>query len=321
MAFVFLPFDCECNWRLATAQAGLSELRQIANLVMVMPNQNALKLIDSATSLLDTFKTANRLLVESLRAACRALTGQTVMGMPFSDLCIQLRQHSADCIFAVAEASGPNRAKDALERLLAHPMLEGPGALPAAEAVAFCILGGANLPMAELTRIMEQVQGHCQGAPAMMGASLRPDTLDTLTLGVLVARAECDPNQQVAETSFQVLENQSNGTKQTNHGPQGTAFEAATDPTGIGLLNESAMKRAPSRFAAPAPELPQDKLEQIRARQGANRTGRKPLPKLRQSQLPLEIISKGRFDNSEPTVHKGEDLDVPTYIRRGVTLN
>ena len=40
-----------------------------------------------------------------------------------------------------------------------------------------------------------------------------------------------------------------------------------------------------------------------------------------QTQLPLSVVSKGRFDNSEPTLHKGEDLDVPTYIRRGYTLN
>ncbi len=48
----------------------------------------------------------------------------------------------------------------------------------------------------------------------------------------------------------------------------------------------------------------------------SSRPGR-GLPKLRQTQLPLEIISKGSFDKSEPTIHKGEDLDVPTYIRRG----
>ena len=40
-----------------------------------------------------------------------------------------------------------------------------------------------------------------------------------------------------------------------------------------------------------------------------------------QTQLPLTIISKGRFDKSEPTLHHGEDLDVPTFIRRGVPLN
>jgi cell division protein FtsZ len=66
--------------------------------------------------------------------------------------------------------------------------------------------------------------------------------------------------------------------------------------------------------------LPQEKLEQLFTKQ---RTGapKKSVTRLRQTQLPLEIISKGRFDKSEPTIHKGEDLDVPTYIRRGVALN
>ena len=48
---------------------------------------------------------------------------------------------------------------------------------------------------------------------------------------------------------------------------------------------------------------------------------RKPGAKAVQTQLPLTIISKGRFDKSEPTLHRGEDLDVPTFIRRGVAMN
>jgi cell division protein FtsZ len=47
---------------------------------------------------------------------------------------------------------------------------------------------------------------------------------------------------------------------------------------------------------------------------------RKKLSRL-QKELPLEIVFKGRFEKSEPTIRHGEDLDVPTYIRRGVPLN
>jgi cell division protein FtsZ len=63
-------------------------------------------------------------------------------------------------------------------------------------------------------------------------------------------------------------------------------------------------------------------MQQLLARQSAaGSRQRKNAAKLQQTQLPLEIVSKGRFDKSEPTIHKGEDLDVPTYIRRGVALN
>ena len=40
----------------------------------------------------------------------------------------------------------------------------------------------------------------------------------------------------------------------------------------------------------------------------------------RQGELPLEIGGRGRFAGTDPTIYRNEDLDVPTYIRRGVKL-
>jgi hypothetical protein len=54
-----------------------------------------------------------------------------------------------------------------------------------------------------------------------------------------------------------------------------------------------------------------------RASRAKRGIGNKPI----QTQLPLTIVSKGRFDKSEPTKHNGEDLDIPTFIRRGILLN
>ncbi len=47
---------------------------------------------------------------------------------------------------------------------------------------------------------------------------------------------------------------------------------------------------------------------------------KKEVPQAKQESLPLDNVSRGRFDKSEPTLHNGEDLDVPTFIRRGVSL-
>ena len=40
-----------------------------------------------------------------------------------------------------------------------------------------------------------------------------------------------------------------------------------------------------------------------------------------QQQLPLVPISKGCFDKGESNLHDGEDLDVPTFLRRNIILN
>jgi cell division protein FtsZ len=47
--------------------------------------------------------------------------------------------------------------------------------------------------------------------------------------------------------------------------------------------------------------------------------GKKPAaPK--QESLPLDAMSKGRFEKGESTIYDGENLDVPTFLRRGVSL-
>jgi hypothetical protein len=62
--------------------------------------------------------------------------------------------------------------------------------------------------------------------------------------------------------------------------------------------------------------------ERLLNRQAPGTAGRrKKAVGLHQGVLPLEVVSKGRFAQSEPTIHRGEDLDTPTYIRRGVALN
>jgi cell division protein FtsZ len=39
-----------------------------------------------------------------------------------------------------------------------------------------------------------------------------------------------------------------------------------------------------------------------------------------QGMFELNPYQRGRFDKSEPTIFDGEDLDVPTFLRRGIKL-
>jgi hypothetical protein len=37
--------------------------------------------------------------------------------------------------------------------------------------------------------------------------------------------------------------------------------------------------------------------------------------------LTFDLADKGRFKNVEPTYYEGEDLDTPTFVRRGIKLS
>jgi len=41
-----------------------------------------------------------------------------------------------------------------------------------------------------------------------------------------------------------------------------------------------------------------------------------PIAAQQQALLQLEPLSKGRFAKAEPTIEDGQDLDVPTFLRR-----
>ena len=167
--------------------------------------------------------------------------------------------------------------------------------------ILVCIAGGPSLTMTEVNRIMEQINRHCEHAHIIMGAAIDEELDSRLTVTLVASRkgnAECGARN--AES--------------TN--PSG-APELASQ-----LVDPSISTRTASRFIAPPPETTAETTEQL-LRQQSKGGGRekKNASRLRQGQLPLEIVSRGRFEKSEPTIHHGADLDVPTYVRRNVPLN
>jgi cell division protein FtsZ len=298
LGFVTTPFECEGSRRQRLAQQGLEALKAAADGVICLPNQKVFKLIDENTSVLETFKITNDLLAEGVRGVWRLLTQPGLIPIHFTDLCALLRDRHAENFFAVVEAMGPARSREIVDKLLAHPMLDGGQILADSGAVLVSLIGGPDLTMAEVNRVMEQINRHCEHAQVMMGAAIDENFRERIALTLIAARKEFEEPKEESRDS-------------------GDGEQLDGQP-------RSCTTRPVSRFVAPAPSLPQEKMEQILARQGRG-MGRKPagknVSKMKQTQLPLEIISKGRFEQSEPTIHKGEDLDVPTYIRRGIALN
>ncbi len=298
LGFVTMPFECEGARRQRMALQGLEELKDAADGVICLPNEKICKLIDESTSVLDTFKLSNRLLADGVRGIWQLLSYPGLIEIHFDELSVLIREHHTESCFAIAEAMGPTRSREVLDQLLAHPLLEGGAALAESEAVLVSLMGGPDLTMAEVNRVMEQINQKCGRARVVMGAAIDESFRERLAVTLVAARNS--PEREPV------------------------AVRGLGRPEGLDaqLLPEGPTPRHGSRFVAPAPSSTPERFEQIRKQQGpgAGRARKSP-SKLRQSQLPLEIISKGRFDKSEPTIHKGEDLDVPTYIRRGVSLN
>ena len=243
--------------------------------------------------MVDGFKISNGLVAEGLRGIWRLLTQPGLVNVDFADLCSVTRGRHAASLFATAEAAGEKRVEQVMEKLLAHPLLDGGQALNESDSLLVSIVGGPDLMMGEIDKLMEPLNRQCENAHIIFGAVIDESFAGRLSVTLIASRQPEEPAPA------------------SRHLPPDNVES-------LQFLDTADRDRPASRFVAPPPELSDEKKEQlIRGQTGRSR---KKLSRL-QKELPLEIVFKGRFEKSEPTIRRGEDLDVPTYIRRGVPLN
>lgn len=309
LGIVTLPFEFEGGRRQRQAQLGLQQLKAEADGVICLPNQKVLKLVDANTSVVEAFNVTNELLAQGVRGVWRLLASPGLIHVDFADLCAVTRGRHAESSLATVEAAGEHRARETWEKLLAHPLLDDGQALAEADAILVSLIGGPDLAMDEMYRLMEQIQRQSENAHIIMGASIEETFSGRLGVTLLVSR-----NGRPGETG-----QSSSPDLPKEQALPGAEYRRELTPD---LLDPSATERPAPRFVPPPPAVTPEKAEEILKQQTTSaRRGGKRLPKMKQGQLPLEIISKGRFEKSQPTLHNGEDLDTPTYLRRGVALN
>jgi cell division protein FtsZ len=292
LGMLVLPFEWEGGRRQRQAQLGLHDMKAAADGVICLPNQKLFKMIDEKTSLVETFAITHELLAQGVRGIWRMLMRPGLINVDFADLCSVTRGKHSENSLATTEACDESRAREVVEKLFKHPLLDGGQALTEAASVLVSIVGGPDLTMAEVNRVMEQINRQCESAHIIMGAAIEENFAGKISLTVVASKRSPAQHADEMIAGAPELERQ--------------------------LVDPQTTARPPSRFVAPAPATTVEAAEKL-LQNGAR--GKRKLPKMKQGQLPLEIVSKGRFEKSEPTIHQGQDLDVPTYIRRGVPLN
>jgi cell division protein FtsZ len=311
LAFAILPFECEGVRRQQQAQQGLEQLRHSADGVICLPNQRLFKLLDGHTSAVDTFKYASQLLRQAVYCLWRLLTRPALIRVDVSDLRQLLQTSVGASVFAAASGQGINRVGEAIEGVLASPLLEGGKTFHQAKAALLSIVGGPDLTMTEVNGIVEKISRYGDNLQIFMGAAIDESLAERLEIALFLFCDEPVRIQQNEPAHVKLAL-----PKDQLQPPMERVPDAPTDP------HREAPVRPSARLVPPAPALTQERAETIMRRQtGSSSRSRKMANQMKQGQLPLDIVSKGRFEKSEPTIHKGEDLDLPTFIRKRVPLN
>ncbi|MGB0582435.1 MAG: hypothetical protein ACPGVU_22310, partial [Limisphaerales bacterium] len=248
---------------------------------------------------LDTFKSTNDYVSEGIRAIWKLVSETGFINLDFADLCNLVRGREANSSFATVEAAGSNRVRDLVDRLLAHPLLGEGSVLPEADSVLVSLCGSSSLSMSEVDRLMELLGRACEKTQIKLGATIDESLDDRIAVTVIAAH-------KVAELEADEIED-------VEEEEEPSRLKGAGG-LGINIFTGKPGERRPAEADEEEPVSTAAPVRAWRRRRRRNRTLNHPM-------LPLDMMPKGPFENAEPTLHNGEDLDVPTFVRRGMILN
>ncbi len=159
VAVVTKPFHFEGAHRMRLAEAGLGELQQYVDTLIVIPNQNLFRLANERTTFADAFQMADQVLHMGVRGVTDLMVMPGLINLDFADIRTVMSE-MGKAMMGTGEAEGERRAIEAAEAAISNPLLDDVS-MRGARGVLINITGGLDMTLYEVdaaaNRIREEV--------------------------------------------------------------------------------------------------------------------------------------------------------------------
>jgi len=316
IAFVTLPFTFEGKRRNVQAREALARLSD---------------LVSPQAGIHQAFAMADTTISQSVRSVVDLIQRPGLIRIGFDDLLAALRAHNGRCLFGFGEADSDNRAHDALTQALKNPLMDRGRMLADATNVLVQVAGGPGMTLSEVEVLMQELGRNVnEQTQILFGAVVDGRLGDRLSVTIISSLAAEDdlisqPQDSAALSSASaqppLQEEHHHPEPQIYIEPEPAAMESAPLEESISFEEPVAAEATP-----PSPPVPSEPEPHTVARPKkvvAQKEEKAPAEKslqAKQETLQFEPVTRGRFEKSEPTIVEGEDLDVPTYLRKNIKV-
>jgi len=341
LAFATLPFSFEGRRRNAQAREALGRLNEIANAVVCFENDQMGDMVGPQAGIHQAFSKADTTISQSIRSIVNLIQRPGLIRIGFDDLVAALRSRNGRCLFGFGESDSDNRAHDALAQALKSPLMDRGRTLADAARVLVQVAGGPGMTLSEVEIVMKELDRHVSDETQILfGTAVDGRLGDRLSVTIISSfAAEDNVVPQQAQTS--PLSNAAPvppAWEQPHESPPKIEVEPEPVPVEDFQLPETTPIEEPEpmeveNVPAPSVESVSSAFEVVDAPEPpVNTPRRKPAPakeekmsaeksmQAKQEVLQFEPVNRGRFEKSEPTIVEGEDLDVPTYLRKKIKV-
>ena len=148
------PFGFEGRRRANSAEAGIDELREEVDTLIVIPNDRLLSISDRNISMLDAFKSADQVLLQGVSGITDLITTPGLINLDFADV-KSVMSGAGSALMGIGSSRGDNRAVEAAEMAISSPLLEA--SIDGAHGVLLSISGGSDLGLFEINEAAQLV--------------------------------------------------------------------------------------------------------------------------------------------------------------------
>jgi cell division protein FtsZ len=155
IAIVTKPFGFEGAHRMQTAEAGIQEMMDKVDTLIIIPNDRLLEMVNNKTSVDGAFKMADEILYHGVQAIAEVVTVPGLVNLDFADISTIMKD-AGPAWMSIGHGSGQNRAADAAKEALSSPLLDV--SVQGAKGVLFNVAGGSTLSLFEVNAAADIVR-------------------------------------------------------------------------------------------------------------------------------------------------------------------
>src|SRR5207245_7447915 len=177
------PFAFEGRRRSEVAAAGIDELRDTVDTLIVIENDRLLQVVEKRTSIVDAFKLADDVLRQGVQGITDLITIPGLVNLDFADVRTIMRG-AGSALMGIGAASGENRATEAAQAAVSSPLLEA--SIEGATGILLNVTGGKEIGLFEVNEAAEVVTGAAdQNANVIFGAVIDESLSDEVRVTVI----------------------------------------------------------------------------------------------------------------------------------------
>ena len=265
------PFKFEGARRTRQAMAGIEELREVCDTLIVIPNDRLMQLGGEELSIVEAFRAADEVLHNGVQGITNLITIPGMINVDFADV-RSVMSDAGSALMGIGSARGDNRAMTAAEQAINSPLLES--TMEGAKGVLLSIAGGSDLGLHEVNAAASMVEERADEDVNLIFGTIIDDTLgDEIRITIIATGFDAEANMTQAAAQQQPQQEQRKPGSLFDNRQRETAEPVTPAPAQPAALSRHRMttlratptSRAPARSesATPRSALPRSVAQNL----------------------------------------------------------